>query len=129
VFFGKVFTTIWRNKLSTQKLQMISVRDIERIVLACFNSPDVYNERAISLAGIPLRSVMQTRSSRRRRASYMECPSLFQFAAKGLLWAIKEVDIMLEWFAEEEYGAELQFEELIDWKTWLAEENGWVQKE
>jgi len=65
-----------------------------------------------------------------QRAIGQPVPYAFSFMGSALMWAVTEVNLMINWFADEGYGvdiARLKKEEpqLCDFERWLKERSGW----
>jgi hypothetical protein len=57
-------------------------------------------------------------------------PASYEFLARGMLWAIADMNLMFDWFAAEGYKADIEecrgiYKGLLDWEEWLANESAW----
>jgi len=128
-----LFTTVWHLRLPTEKFQMISTRDIGRVASVCFQSPDAYNGQAIGLAGAEITYAEAQEIFKAKTKLEHGMPGTFELLAKGLLWAVADVQIMFTWFAQEGYAVDITkvkstYPGLLDWGTWLEAESGWVSR-
>jgi uncharacterized protein YbjT (DUF2867 family) len=127
-FFGKMFPAMWGAGLGNDKvLQLISVHDIGVFAARAFQNPQEYKGRAISLAGDEL-TLPQAKEVFKEAIGY-DMPANFQFMGSALLFMMKELGTMFQWFADVGYGADikaLRKEEpkLQDFGTWLKESSG-----
>ncbi|KAG0646996.1 hypothetical protein D0Z07_6086 [Hyphodiscus hymeniophilus] len=124
-FQGKFFPVMWGSKLrDDQTLQLISVHDIGVFASKAFQNPQEYKGRAISLAGDDL-TLAQAKKVFKEAIGY-NMPSTFQFMGSLLMYMVKDLGVMFQWFADVGYGADvksLRTEEpkLQDFGTWLKE--------
>src|SRR5262249_51928396 len=84
-------------------LQMIAVEDIGRHAARAFINPDEYSDRAISLAGDEVNS-QQVDDIFRQKLGH-GAGATYGFLGKALLWGLKEMGLMMDWFKKEGYGA------------------------
>ncbi|KAF1946850.1 NmrA family protein [Clathrospora elynae] len=127
-FPTKVFLAALRDTLQGKSLQWVSVEDIGIFGARAFRDHKEWNGRAEALAGSEL--TMDEMSGCFERVIGSPAPATYGVFGSGLMWAVKEVNIMITWFASEGYGADiakLKKEEpkLCDFETWLAERSGW----
>ena len=125
---SKVFLTALRDTLKGKPNQWVSVEDIGIFGARAFREPEEWNARAEGLAGSEL--TMDEMSGCFERAIGQPVPYAFSFMGSALMWAVTEVNIMINWFAGEGYGvdiARLKKEEpqLCDFERWLKERSGW----
>lgn len=118
----KMFATAWKVAVKDKPLQFIAVRDIGIFAAKAFIEPEKYNHRFISLAGDDLSFYDANKIFEEKTGSPF--PLTFEFVASGFLWAVKEMGIMMKWFYDEGYGAnisELKKEHpgLLDFAGWL----------
>ncbi|KAK4161687.1 hypothetical protein QBC43DRAFT_323091 [Cladorrhinum sp. PSN259] len=132
-FFGKMFPAMWAATLSpTTKLQLISVRDIGRFAAKALTDPEAWAGRAVSLAGDEL--TLGEAKDKFKKAIGKNMPQSYTILGRGLLFAIKEMGNMFQWFEDEGYGANIQARrkevpELQDFEKWLKEDSGYVKNE
>ncbi|KAF1361144.1 NAD(P)-binding protein [Lizonia empirigonia] len=125
---SKVFLTALRDTLKGKPNQWVSVEDIGIFGAKAFREPKEWNARAEGLAGSEL--TMDEMNGCFERAIGQPVPYAFSFMGSALMWAVTEVNVMINWFADEGYGvdiAKLKKEEpqLCDFERWLKERSGW----
>ncbi|KAF1926499.1 NmrA family protein [Didymella exigua CBS 183.55] len=125
---SKVFLTAMRDTLKGNSNQWVSVEDIGLFGAKSFREPEKWNARAEGLAGSEL--TMEEMEGCFERAIGKPNGYAFSFMGSALMWAVTEVNIMINWFADEGYGvdvAKLRKEEpqLCDFERWLKERSGW----
>ncbi|KAK3985272.1 hypothetical protein QBC44DRAFT_250884 [Cladorrhinum sp. PSN332] len=132
-FFGKMFPAMWAASLKpTTKLQLISVRDIGRFAAKALADPAAWAGRAVSLAGDEL--TLDEAKGKWEHALGEQMPQTFSILGKGILFAMKEMGAMFQWFEDEGYGADIdarrkEVPELQDLEKWLKEDSGYVKKD
>ncbi len=124
----KVFLTALRDTLKGKPNQWVSVDDIGLFAAKAFRDPKEWNARAEGLAGSEL--TMDEMSGCFERVTGHPVQYAFGFMGSALMWAVKEVNVMINWFADEGYGVDirkLRTEEpqLCDFERWLRERSGW----
>jgi len=130
-FPGKVFLAAMRNVLKEKPVQWISVDDIGLFAGKAFRDPQKWNARAEGLAGDDL-SVDEISKAFKEVLGY-PAGIAYGFLGTALLYAMKEMRLMIEWFKTDGYGVDikkLREEEptLADFKTWLAERSKFEKK-
>ena len=125
---SKVFLAALRDTLKGKSNQWVSVEDIGIFAAKAFREPEAWKSRAEGLAGSEL--TMEEMDGCFQRAIGQPVPYAFSFMGSALMWAVTEVNIMINWFADEGYGvdiARLKKEEpqLCDFERWLKERSGW----
>jgi uncharacterized protein YbjT (DUF2867 family) len=133
-FQTKVFLSALRGSLGDDRkpLQWVSVEDIGRFAANAFREPQKYNARAIGLAGDEL--TISELSDRFERVTGSPAPITYGVLGGALKWAVKEMGIMIQWFADEGYGVDIKAlrkeePELSDFERWLREKSGWATTE
>jgi len=131
-FYGQVSTTTWRLRNPTKPLQLISTRDIGIFASICFMDPKSWNHKALGLAGSEI-SFAEANAIFKEKTGLPQMPETYEFVVKGLLWAVKEMSIMFDWFATDGYGADISALkkinlDLMSWSEWLGKDSGWVKK-
>lgn len=121
-FFGKAFASMWSG-LGDKPLQLISVHDIGLFGARAFTDPS-YKNRAIGLAGDEL-TLAQGKKVFKDTMGF-ELPETYGFVGSGIVWMVKEVGTMFNWFKNEGYEVDIQAlrkEEprLQDLSKWLKE--------
>lgn len=130
-FFGKVFTTCWKNTVKEKPLQLISVTDIGFFGAQAFINPAEYQNRGISLAGDELTyDQMDTIFKNKTGKS---APTTFGFVGSALMAMMKDLGYMFQWFYDVGYGANIAelrkvHPELKDFGTWLEKDSGFDTK-
>jgi uncharacterized protein YbjT (DUF2867 family) len=125
---SKVFLTAMRDTLKGKSNQWVSVEDIGLFGAKAFRDPEKWNARAEGLAGSEL--TMEEMDGCFERVLGQPNGYAFSFMGSALMWAVTEVNVMINWFADEGYGvdiAKLKQEEpqLCDFERWLKERSGW----
>ncbi|PTB77758.1 NAD(P)-binding protein [Trichoderma longibrachiatum ATCC 18648] len=123
-FLGKIFATAIRAKLSpgNKPLQLVATEDIGEVAAEAFRRPDEYSGKAISLAGDEV--TFQQLSDIFREKTGSPVPVTWDFMAKLVFAASKEMRTMFDFFEKEGYGADIaalrtQYPQLKDLRTWL----------
>ncbi|KAI1089941.1 NAD(P)-binding protein [Rostrohypoxylon terebratum] len=127
--FGTVFAALWSTMPASQKLQLVSVRDIGLFgaqALLAPSSPRFANQ-AVGLAGDNL-TLGEARDIYRRVSGGKELPQAWWvvgWAVRGLV-AAKHVGKMFSWFETTGYGVDIEalrkWEPRVqDFETWLRE--------
>ncbi|PTB69180.1 NAD(P)-binding protein [Trichoderma citrinoviride] len=123
-FFGKLFATAIKAKLSQQKkpLQLVATEDIGEVAAEAFLRSEEYNGKAISIAGDEV--TFQQLSDIFREKTGSPVPVTWDFMASLVLAASKEMSTMFSFFENEGYGADIaalrrQYPQLKDLRTWL----------
>lgn len=125
---SKVFLTALRDTLKGKSSQWVSVEDIGIFGARAFREPKEWNARAEGLAGDEL--TMDEMNGCFERAIGQPVPYAFSFMGSALMWAVKEVNVMINWFADEGYGVDIAKlkkvePQLCDFERWLKERSGW----
>ncbi|KAI0885414.1 NAD(P)-binding protein [Annulohypoxylon maeteangense] len=128
--FGMVFASLWSTMPASQKLQLVSVRDIglfgAEALLASPASPHFLN-RAIGLAGDNL-TLGEARDIYRRVSKGRELPQAWWvvgWAVRGLV-AAKHVGAMFTWFETHGYGVDV--EALRRWEPGVLGFEAWLRE-
>ncbi|QDS69818.1 hypothetical protein FKW77_010512 [Venturia effusa] len=130
-FMGKGFATMYRIALKGKPLQLIAVSDIGVFAAKAFEKPQEFNGKAISLAGADI-TFDQVKEIFKERTGN-DVPTTFGFLGSAILWGVKEVGKMFDWFYTDGYGANIdELKEmhpgLLDLGTWLEKEGGFPLK-
>lgn len=130
-FVTKMFTTAWKVAVKDKPLQFIAVSDIGIFAAKAFTEPERFNHRFISLAGDELSFYDANKIFEEKTGSPF--PVTFEFVASTLLWAVKEMGVMMKWFYDEGYGANIselkkEHPELLDFAGWLEKKSGFQTK-
>ncbi|KAF1976332.1 NAD(P)-binding protein [Bimuria novae-zelandiae CBS 107.79] len=127
-FKTKVFLAALRATLRGKPLQWVATEDIGIFGAKAFRDPEAWNARAEALAGDEL--TLDEMSGCFERVTGAPVPATYGFFGSALMYAVKEVNIMITWFANDGYGAniaQLKQEEpqLCGFERWLRERSGW----
>ena len=127
-FPNKVFLAALRDTLKGKPLQWVSTEDIGLFAAKAFRDPEGWNARSEALAGDEL--TMDEMSSCFERVTGSPVPATYWFFGNALMYAVKELNLMITWFATDGYGAniaQLQKEEpqLCGFERWLRERIPW----
>lgn len=130
-FPTKVFLAALRDTLQSKPNQWVSVEDIGLFGAKAFRENKEWNARAEGLAGDQL--TMDEMSGVFQKVTGGPVPATYGMLGSALMWAVKEVNLMITWFATEGYGVDvamLRKEEpqLTDFETWLREKSGWKEQ-
>lgn len=130
-FPSKVFLAALRDTLQGKANQWVSVEDIGIFAARAFRENKEWNARAEGLAGDDL--TMDQMSEIFQKVTGGPVPATYSMLGSALMWAVKEVNLMITWFATEGYGvdiARLRKEEsqLSDFETWLREKSDWEKQ-
>ncbi|KAF2203823.1 NmrA family protein [Delitschia confertaspora ATCC 74209] len=123
-FQTKVFLSALRNTLGDKPLQWISVDDIGLFAGKAFRQPQQWNTVALGLAGDELNFDGLNRAF--KNALGYPAPVAYGIFGTALMWAVKELNIMITWFKTEGYGADIprlrsSERNLCNLETWLKE--------
>ncbi|KAH7040563.1 uncharacterized protein B0I36DRAFT_235009 [Microdochium trichocladiopsis] len=123
--FGAAFAALLSTMPASQKLQVVSVRDIGRFAAKALLNPKAFAGRAIGLAGDEI-TLGDARATYRRVTEGLELPQAWWIVGKGLRWAINDVGRMFDWFESDGYGVDIaalrkEEPELQDLEKWLKE--------
>ncbi|KAL8685737.1 MAG: hypothetical protein Q9218_007573, partial [Villophora microphyllina] len=133
-FMGKVFATMFKISLKPSKpLQYVAVSDIGFFAAQGFLEPEdpAFKNQAINLAGDEL-TFEQLNGVFEKKMGY-PLPVTYEFLARFVKWMLKEVNVMLRWFDEEGYGADIpalrkMHPGLKGFGEWLETESNFVKK-
>ncbi|KAF4629708.1 hypothetical protein G7Y89_g8432 [Cudoniella acicularis] len=96
-FPTSVFLTALKNTLPPSKtLQWVSVVDIGYFAALSFSSPSQYNKKAIGLAGDEL--TFEELNECFEDVTGKEAPTTYWFFGTALMWAVREMGVMVRWF-------------------------------
>jgi uncharacterized protein YbjT (DUF2867 family) len=115
---------------STQKIQLVSVRDIGLFAAAALTDPTKWAGRAIGLAGDEI--TLAEAQTKFKEVTGKPLPKTFTFLGRLMLWLLKEVGLMFTFLAEEGYHADIQARRselpTQDFETWLRDSSKWVDQ-
>jgi hypothetical protein len=129
--FGKVFVAAFRHFLQDRPLQFVCTADIGHFTAAALLDPEHYKYRAISLAGDQLTPAQAQQVFRNKTGE--DLPATYGFVARGLMWMAKEVSLMMKWFYDEGYDADIKMLRkehpgLMDFGAYLETRSGFKMK-
>jgi uncharacterized protein YbjT (DUF2867 family) len=121
---SKVFLTALRDTLKGKSLQWVSVQDIGLFAAKAFRDPHNWNARAEGLAGDEL--TFEEMDGCFERVTGYPTPVTYGFFGSALLYMVKELNLMITWFATDGYGVDvgklkMEEKELCDFERWLKE--------
>lgn len=130
-FPTKVFLTAMRDTLQGGSNQWISVEDIGLFGARAFKNPNEWSARAEGLAGDKL--TMDEMSAIFQKVTGGPVPATYGMLGSVLMYMVKEVNLMITWFAQEGYGVDIEKlrkeePQLMDFETWLREKSGWKEQ-
>ncbi|ETS84714.1 hypothetical protein PFICI_02739 [Pestalotiopsis fici W106-1] len=127
----KVFMAAMSNWLQGKSTQWIATRDIGVFAAKAFENPEKWNNRAIGLAGDEL--TMQQMSGVFERATGSPLPMAYSFLGSVLTYMVTELKLMIGWFADEGYQADVRARradhpQMLTMEQWLKEESSFTTK-
>ncbi|KAK4642567.1 hypothetical protein QC761_0085860 [Podospora bellae-mahoneyi] len=129
--FCAVFTAMWASALSAEtKLQLISVRDIGKFGAIALTEPAKWSKKAVGLAGDEL--TLDEARAKFDSVTGKKLPQAWGIFGKAMLWAIKEVGTMFQFFEDEGYHVDIEARrrdvpDLQNFAAWLkVPSNGWT---
>jgi uncharacterized protein YbjT (DUF2867 family) len=130
-FQTKVFFAALRETLGPKPLQFVSAVDIGFFGAQAFVHPKEYSGKALSLASDDL--TFDQLEEAFKRSTGQGSGATYGFLGKGLLWGVKELGLMMEWFRTDGYGADIaslrkKNPDMLSVETWLATRSGWAKK-
>jgi len=128
-FMGKGFTTMFKISLKqgaeAKPLQLIAVSDIGIFAALAFQKPEEYNGKSLSLAGADI--TFDQANDIFKEKTGADAPTTFGFLGSAILWAVKEVGTMFNWFYTDGYGSDIA--ELKKLHPGLLDLGAWLEKE
>ncbi|RSL47185.1 hypothetical protein BHE90_016885 [Fusarium euwallaceae] len=104
-FPGKVFMTMLRDTIKDKPLQWIATKDIGFFGAEAFHDPKTWNKRAVGLAGDVL--TFSQLSETFQKVTGKASGTTFSLLGKALKHGVAEMGLMVDWFRDEGYGADL----------------------
>ena len=122
-FFGKVLGTIL-HQMGDKKLQFVSTKDIGVFAAMALTHPETFKNRAISLAGDEVN--FKEADQVYRKLYNRHLPTTFSLLATGLRWMVPDLGLMVKWFIESGYGANIDecrriYPKMQTLEMWLKE--------
>lgn len=130
-FPTKVFLAALRNTLVDKPVQWIATSDIGVFAAKAFAEPEKFNKKAMALAGDELNYDGVVKAT--QDVSSSPTNATFWFLGSALMWGVKEMGTMVQWFADEGYGADISNLKSIhpglqDMRSWLKDESPFPAK-
>ncbi|OCF45465.1 hypothetical protein I317_00712 [Kwoniella heveanensis CBS 569] len=132
-FFGKVLLTSMRDTLKGRPLQWVSTSDIGYFGAEAFRDPTKWNHKAISIAGDSL-TFDQLNQAFKNATGGDPAGTTYGFFGSALRAGVKDVRLMLDWFRDEGYNADIDKlrelkPDLMDMETWIKKKSAFVKRE
>jgi len=131
-FQGKAFPAMWQNALGqSEKLQLISVKDIGWFAAQAFAKPVDYKGQKISLAGDDL--TLDEAKEVFQETVGKPLPIAWSIVGSAITYFIADMGQMFKWFHDVGYGADIgalkkTYPQLESFRDYLARpENGFVR--
>ncbi|RGP67015.1 hypothetical protein FLONG3_8673 [Fusarium longipes] len=105
VFATKIFLTMIRDTLKDKPLQWVATEDIGYFAAESFTNPNNWSKKAISITGDELTFAQLSEAF--EHATGGPAGTTFGILGKALKVGVKEIGIMVNWFRDEGYGADL----------------------
>ncbi|KAF5227229.1 hypothetical protein FAUST_11912 [Fusarium austroamericanum] len=105
IFATKIFLTMIRDTLKDKPLQWVATEDIGYFAAEAFTDPRDWNKKAISITGDELTFAQLSEAF--EHATGGPAGTTFGILGKALKVGVKELGIMVNWFRDEGYGADL----------------------
>ena len=124
---------MWRLKNPSKPFQLIACRDIGVFASTCFLAPESWNNKALGLAGSEI-TLTEANEIFKEKTGLPALPETSELLVKGMFWAMKDLKLMFEFFANVQYGADIPelkkiHPGLMSWDEWLVKESGWVKSD
>jgi uncharacterized protein YbjT (DUF2867 family) len=104
-FFGKVFLTMLRDTMKDKPLQWIATRDIGYFAAEAFHDPSTWDRRAVGLAGDEI--TFAQLSGAFEKATGDPAGTTFRLLGTALKRGVAEVGVMVDWFKNDGYKANI----------------------
>ncbi|KAK4182327.1 putative negative transcriptional regulator [Podospora australis] len=131
-FPTKVFMAALRNWLgdNKKKLQWVATADIGVFAAKAFADPQHWNRKAVGLAGDEL--TVDELSKAFAKATGNPAPITYWFFGSALTYAVREMGLMIGWFASDGYKADIQARRkevpsMLTMEQWLATRSGFAK--
>ena len=127
-FFASVFATMWRDALSGKALQYVACHDIGVAAAQAFLKSEEYKGRAISLASDEI-TLDQANAIFQDKLG-MPIPVTYGVLGKAVLWAVKDVRMMIEFMRDEGFGTDVEslrreFPQMLTFADWLEKKSSY----
>lgn len=104
-FTSKVLLTAIHNTIGDKPLQWTACKDIGFFAAEAFRNPTEWNKRAFSIAGDVL--TFSELNNTFLDVAGQPAPTTFSFFGTALKWGISDLGIMIDWYQEEGFSANL----------------------
>ncbi|KXH67046.1 nucleoside-diphosphate-sugar epimerase family protein [Colletotrichum salicis] len=123
-FFGKVFFTMLRDTMKEKPLQWIATKDIGFFAAEAFHDPAARNKKAVGLAGDELTFSQMNQTF--EKATGPPVGTTFRFLDKALKHGISEIAVMVNWFKDDGYKANVSqakkiHPDILTMEAWLKD--------
>ena len=131
-FMGKAFGATLAVGLPADKpLQYVSTSDIGHFAAQAFINPEKNKNRAIALAGDDLTFAQVDQVFKDKTGSGV--PQTFGFIGSAVLWGVKEMGSMFEFFRGTGYGVQIpelkkEHPGLMTLGDWIEKKSAWAKK-
>ncbi|KAE8353405.1 hypothetical protein BDV28DRAFT_133273 [Aspergillus coremiiformis] len=130
-FIGKVAVTAWDAYLQGKPLQGIATSDIGSIAATVLMQHDRFKNQCLSLAGDEL--TFEQMAKKFKTHTGKTVPTTFRFVTYCVMFLVRDLRLMFQWFYTQGYGADLRQIKQIhpgvkDFETWLKEESQFVKR-
>ena len=128
-FPTQVFMAALRDTLGSKPLQWVATADIGIFAKLAFLNPSEYNHQALGLAGDELNPAQISEVFKEKTGSGLD--GTFGFLGSFLKYMVTELGVMIGWFGEEGYKADIpalkkKHPGLMDMKTWIERESAFT---
>jgi len=103
-FLGKCFGVMWKGMGGT-KLQIVSTKDIGYFVAQAFNGNEMFQNKAISIAGDEL-TFEEANSIFEKEIGY-PMPITYDFIGTAIQWIMTDIGKMFQWFGDVGYAVDI----------------------
>ncbi|KAJ3955614.1 hypothetical protein N0V92_007856 [Colletotrichum tropicale] len=104
-FFGKVFFTMLRDTMKDKPLQWIATKDIGFFAAEAFHQPTTWNKKAFGIAGDELTYAQLSQTF--EKVTGAPTGTTFGLLGKALKHGVSEIGVMVDWFKNDGYKANL----------------------
>jgi uncharacterized protein YbjT (DUF2867 family) len=124
---GKGFGRLWAG-LGEKKLQIVATKDIGHFGAEALLKPEVYEGRAVSIAGDEL--TFEEASKIFKEETGKEMPLAPCIVGSGLKLMVGDLGAMFGWLGTDGYGVDIkglrkEYPELQTFRQWLQQSSGW----
>lgn len=106
-FIGKISGTCWKVGVGKdKKMQFIATEDIGWFAAQGFVESERWNGKHLSLAG--WEGTYEEAEGAWRRKTGAGMPGTYEWLGSAMLWLVKDLKLMMQWFDEVGFGADVQ---------------------